>query len=165
MGSQHCNIDGKKIYSIDMMIAYIDIFSPEYEKINMNTMESYLNEKVWYDSEKKIYYSPKDLLNHPKKDTDKFLQRHMKRITNSNLKFPISIYKNNIIDGYNRLTKSYLLNKKTIKVFNFNDKIMNNFVVDTKKDYDHVNNLRLYEYIKLFVKNFKLESKNTLKLC
>ena len=54
MGSQTFNItNGKKIYSIDMMIAYIDIFSPEYEKINMNTMESYLNEKVWYDSEKK----------------------------------------------------------------------------------------------------------------
>ena len=55
MGSQHCDFDGKKIYSIDMMIAYIDIFSPKYEIIDMNKMESYLNTKVWYDSEKKIY--------------------------------------------------------------------------------------------------------------
>ena len=83
----------------------------------------------------------------------------MTRITNSNLKFPISIYKDEIIDGYHRLTKSYILNKKTIKVFLFDDKIMNKFVVNEKKDYDYVNNLRLYEYIKLFIKNFKLESK------
>ena len=160
MGSQTFNIsNGKKIYSIDMMIAYIDIFSPEYETITMNKMESYLNTKIWYDSKKNIYYSPKDVLNHPKKDTDKFLQHHMMRITNSNLKFPISIYKDEIIDGYHRLTKSYILNKKTIKVFLFDDKIMNKFVVNAKKDYDYVNNLRLYEYIKLFIKNFKLESK------
>jgi len=160
MGSQNFNIsNGKKIYSIDMMIAYIDIFSPKYETVNMSEMESYLNAKIWYDSEKKIYYSPKDVLNHPKKDTDKFLQHHMTRITNSNLKFPISIYKNEIIDGYHRLTKSYILNKKTIKVFLFDDKIMNKFVINAKKDYDYVNNLRLYEYIKLFIKNFKLESK------
>ena len=160
MGSQNFNIsNGKKIYSIDMMIAYIDIFSPKYETVNMSEMESYLNAKIWYDSEKKIYYSPKDVLNHPKKDTDKFLQHHMTRITNSNLKFPISIYKDEIIDGYHRLTKSYILNKKTIKVFIFDDKIMNKFVVNAKKDYDYVNNLRLYEYIKLFIKNFKLESK------
>ena len=160
MGSQTFNIsNGKKIYSIDMMIAYIDIFSPEYETITMNKMESYLNTKIWYDSKKNIYYSPKDVLNHPKKDTDKFLQHHMTRITNSNLKFPISIYKDEIIDCYHRLTKSYILNKKTIKVFLFDDKIMNKFVVNAKKDYDYVNNLRLYEYIKLFIKNFKLESK------
>ena len=162
MGSQHFNIDDKKIYSIDMMIAYIDIFSPEYEKIDMNRMKSYLDTKAWYDSDKKIYYSPKELLNHPKKDTDKFLQHHMKRITNSDLKFPISIYKNEIIDGYHRLTKSYLLNKKIIKVYKFNDKIMNNFVVNAKHDYNYVGNMRVYEYIKLFIKKFKLESKKKL---
>ena len=115
--SQTCSFNDDNIYSIDMMIAYIDIFSPKYDIINMDKMYSYLNEKIWHDPEKNKNYSPLDLLNHPEKNTDKFIKHHIKRILNSNLKFPISIYKNNIIDGYHRLTKSYILKKKLLKFF------------------------------------------------
>lgn len=67
MGSQHFNIDDKKIYSIDMMIAYIDIFSPEYEKIDMNRMKSYLDTKAWYDSDKKNILLSKRVIKSSKK--------------------------------------------------------------------------------------------------
>ena len=131
--SQTCSFNDENIYSIDMMIAYIDIFSPKYDRINMDKMYSYLNEKIWHDPDKNKNYSPLDLLNHPEKNTDKFIKHHIKRILNSNLKFPISIYKNNIIDGYHRLTKSYILKKKTIKFFLFDDKIMKKFLLNKKK--------------------------------
>jgi hypothetical protein len=44
--SQTCSFNDENIYSIDMMIAYIDIFSPKYDRINMDKMYSYLNEKI-----------------------------------------------------------------------------------------------------------------------
>lgn len=59
--------------------------------------------------------------------------------------------------------RCYLFNSSRVHISKSNKDIFQSvevlFVVDTKKDYNHVNNLRLYEYIKLFVKNFKLESK------
>ena len=44
---------------------------------------------------------------------------------NSNLKYPIIIIKNNIIvDGMHRLSKAYLLNKKYIKAYIFDNTLL-----------------------------------------
>ena len=36
---------------------------------------------------------------------------------------------------------------------------MKKFLLNKKKDYNYTNNLRVYEYIKLFIKNFNFVSK------
>lgn len=99
--------------------------------------------------EKNFFYSPWDVINNPKKYKDE-----MERIEKSNLKYPIIISGNNIIDGVHRLAKSYLNNKKKIKTYIFSNAEMNKFLISRTKDWNKINKLQTYDFIKLFYKRF-----------
>ena len=146
--------DNNKIYSVDMMFAYINIFKPKYEKINVDQFSKTLDYKGWGDPKNNIYYSPKQVLENPKKYKDE-----IKRINDANLKYPIIVYDNNIVDGVHRLTKSCLLNKKTIKAYIFDKEIMKKFLINKNKDWDKIHKIQTYEYIELFIKKFNLLEK------
>ena len=146
--------DNNKIYSVDMMFAYINIFKPKYEKINVDQFSKTLDYKGWGDPKNNIYYSPKQVLENPTKYKDE-----IKRINDANLKYPIIVYDNNIVDGVHRLTKSCLLNKKTIKAYIFNKEIMKKFLINKNKDWDKIHKIQTYEYIELFIKKFNLLEK------
>jgi len=73
---------------------------------------------------------------------------------NSNLKFPIVIANNNIVDGVHRLTKAYLQKKKEIKAYIFDGELLEKFLIDKNKNWDKVDKLNTYEYIELFFKRF-----------
>ena len=64
--------------------------------------------------------SVNDVLKNPKKYKDDY-----NRINNANLKYPIIMdIKGNIYDGVHRYIKSKLLNKKIIKVYLFDNKLL-----------------------------------------
>jgi len=146
--------DDKKIYSVDMMFAYIHIYKPKYKKINVEQLLHTLDYKGWGNPKENIYYSPKQVLENPKKYKDE-----IKRINEANLKYPIIVYDNNIVDGVHRLTKSCLINKKTIKAYIFDKEIMKNFLIDKNKDWNKVDKMQIYNYIELFIKKFDLLEK------
>ena len=98
------------------MFAYINIYHPKSKYIELNTLLKNLKYKGWGNPEKNFFYSPWDVINNPKKYKDE-----MERIEKSNLKYPIIISGNNIIDGVHRLAKSYLNNKKQIKTYIFSN--------------------------------------------
>lgn len=135
----------KYIYSVDMMFAYINIFKPKYVKFNVSDLIHNLKFKGWADS-KNGKYSPMDVLKHPGK-----YRKQMKRIHNADLNYPIIVYKNFIIDGAHRLSKSVLLGKKTIKVYVFDYKLMKKFIINS--DY-FVNKMEVYQFIELFNRRF-----------
>ena len=143
--------DDKKIYSVDMMFAYINIFKPKYTKIKFDQLLHTLEYKGWGDPKNNLFYSPKQVLENPKKYKDE-----IKRINDANLKFPIIVYNNNIVDGVHRLTKSCLLNKKTIKAYIFDKEIMKNFLIDKNNNWNKVDKIQTYNYIELFIKKFNL---------
>jgi len=143
--------DDKKIYSVDMMFAYINIFKLKYTKIKIDQLLHNLDYKGWGNPKINLFYSPKQVLENPKKYKDE-----IKRINESNLKYPIIVYNNNIVDGVHRLTKSCLLNKKTIKAYIFDDKTIKNFIIDKNKDWNKVDKIQIYNYIELFIKKFNL---------
>jgi hypothetical protein len=143
--------DDKKIYSVDMMFAYINIFKPKYTKIKIDQLLHNLEYKGWGDPKNNLFYSPKQVLENPRKYKDE-----IKRINEANLKYPIIVYNNNIVDGVHRLSKSYLLNKKTIKAYIFDDKTIKNFIIDKNKDWNKVDKIQVYNYIELFIKKFNL---------
>ena len=143
--------DNKKIYSVDMMFAYINIFKPKYTKIKTDQLLHNLEYKGLGDPKINLFYSPKQVLDNPKKYKDE-----IKRINEANLKYPIIVYNNNIVDGVHRLTKSFLLNKKTIKAYIFDDKTIKNFIIDKNKDWNKVDKIQIYNYIELFIKKFNL---------
>lgn len=136
----HTSGKGKIVYSVDMMIAYINIFKPNFVKININTIDYDLDNKGWGDAD----ISVNDVLRNPKKyktDHDK--------IKNADLKYPIIMdTKGNILDGVHRFIKSKLLNKKSIKVYIFDDDLLKKFIINRDGDYNP--QIEIYQYIELF---------------
>ncbi len=143
--------DSKKIYSVDLMIAYVNIYKPQTIKINPNDyINSIINYKGWGNPTKKIFYSPQDVLNNPIKYKDDY-----ERIMNANLKFPIIISKNNnIVDGVHRLIKAYIM-KKQIMAYVFDNNLLKKFLINKNGDYEKVDNLSTSDLIELFNRRFK----------
>ncbi len=141
--------NNKKIYSVDMIFAYINIFKPKYVKVNVQNYLSTLEYNGWGNPKIKEFFSPKNVIDNPKKYKEDY-----KRIMNSNLKFPIVIANNNIVDGVHRLTKAYLQKKKEIKAYIFDGELLEKFLIDKNKNWDKVDKLNTYDYIELFFKRF-----------
>jgi len=140
----HTTSKGKKVYSVDLMFAYINIFKPEATKINLNTINYDIDAKGWGDND----ISVSDVLKYPKK-----YKADYDRINEANLKYPIIMdTKGNIFDGVHRYIKLRLLNKKNIKAYIFDNKLLNKFIIDKTGNYDI--KLEINECIELFYKNF-----------
>lgn len=73
---------------------------------------------------------------------------------NSNLKYPIIIANNNIVDGVHRLTKAYLENRKYINSYIFNEDLLKKFLINKKLDWNKIDKLNTYDFIELFYKKF-----------
>ena len=50
-----------------------------------------------------------------------------------------------VIDGVHRLSKVYLQDKKHIKAYVFDKKIMKNFLINSRGDWNKVDNLQTYD--------------------
>jgi len=143
--------DNKNIYSVDMMFAYINIFKPKHKDILVNSLLHTLEYKGWGEPTKNIYYSPMEVIKNPKNNKYK---KEIERINKANLSYPIIIYNNYIIDGVHRLSKAYLDNKKKIKAYIFTKQEMDKFLIDKKLDWNKVDKLQIYDFIKLFYEQF-----------
>ena len=140
----HTTSKGKNVYSVDLMFAYINIFTPKTTKIKLDQINYNMDTQGWGEGN----ISVNDVLKNPKKYKDDY-----NRINNANLKYPIIIdTKGNIFDGVHRYIKSKLLNKKIIKAYIFDDKLLNKFIVNKTGDYN--TKLEINEYIELFYKKF-----------
>ena len=148
----HTYSDSNNIYSVDMMLAYINIFKPKnlILEIEIDNYLNVLDYKGWGNQKKKIFYSPADVMNDPKKHTHEY-----NKIMESNLKYPIIVDKNNIIDGVHRLSKAYLFGKKKIKAYFFDNKLMKKFLIDTKGNFDKVDRMTINDFIILFNNRFE----------
>lgn len=61
---------------------------------------------------------------------------------------------NNVVDGVHRLTKAYLTNQKKIKAYIFTKKEMNKFLINKTIDWNKVDELQTFDFIKLFYERF-----------
>lgn len=140
---------GKKIYSVDMMFAYINIFKPKSTKVPVAKLVNALEYEGWGDPQEDIYYSAFDVLDNPRK-----YKKEMARIKKANLQYPIIMDKKFIIDGVHRLTKAYIERRKTINAYIFDSKLMRKFLIDSDGNWDKVDSLDVHYFIQLFVKRF-----------
>jgi len=141
--------DDKKVYSVDMMFAYINMFKPSHVEIKISDLTGALENKGWYDEKSKKRISAQDVINNPSK-----YKPEVDRIRAANLKYPIIINNKMIVDGVHRLAKSHLLGKKTIKVYNFDNKLMKKFLISSNCDWQIVSTLEMSVFIELFCKRF-----------
>jgi len=144
--------DQPNIHSVDMMMAYVNIFKPSTVELPVEMLLPQLEENLWGD------FSPMDVVNQP---TKKKYAGHIKRIRDANLSYPIFVTgEHNIIDGAHRISKALLLNKKTISAYIFTPALMKKFVIhkgfteDGKIDEDGAQEVPLSEALTLFYKRF-----------
>lgn len=144
----------KYIYSVDMMIAYINIFKIKYENIKIDELSHVLNFNYW--TKNNISYSPLDVIN------DKKYKKELNEIKNVDLKYPIIIADKGVfkdyyvvIDGVHRLTKAYLNNKKYIKTYILNKEECKKFLIDKSGNYNKVDKMKIYDFIINFYDKFK----------
>ena len=141
----HTFSSGKKVYSVDLMLAYVNIYKPKYKNILVEDLLHVLEYKGWGNPEKNIYYSALDVINNPGR---KKYKHEIDRIKNADLKYPIILHKNYIVDGVHRLSKAFLDGKKTIKAYVFTD--IDKFLVsETGKT-----KFETYDLIKIFNERF-----------
>ncbi len=74
--------DGKIVYSVDFMFAYINIFKPKSREVDITKIKFDINRICWA----RRTLSPMDVLRNPDKYKDEY-----ERIINSDLKYPIIV--------------------------------------------------------------------------
>lgn len=139
--------NNKNIFSVDMMLSYVNIFGHPKEKLPIDVFISQLEENVWGD------WSPMDVINklHLKKYKD-----DAERIEKANLSNPVIVTgKHKIVDGYHRVAKAYLEGKKHVDVYVFNSDLMNKFIINRDMDFVKVHShTNVHEILELWAKRF-----------
>ena len=143
--------DGKKIYSVDMMFAYINLSKPKHVVVDVAKYLRTLEFDGWGDPAKGIKFTPLDVIKNPDK---KMYQDDMKRIKNADLKYPIIIAGNYIVDGVHRLAKAHLTNKKKIKAYVFTGDLLKKFLINSQGDWDKIDKYQTYDFIEMYCKRF-----------
>jgi hypothetical protein len=150
--------DGKTIYSVDMMFAYISVFKPRSRKVKIESYEKTLDFDGWGDPSKGVKYSAKDVLETPSKFKDE-----INRIEKADMRFPIIVTsKGHVVDGVHRITKAVMQGMKTIRAYIFDDETMRKFVINRNGDWTKVHAMRTDNFISLFCKRFCIDFKNKI---
>lgn len=137
------------IYSVDMMFAYINIFKPEINYVPIKSLEHMLNYNIWSDNG--TGYSPMNVLKNQK---NRAYADDMTRINNADLRYPIILSGDEIIDGYHRLTKAKLIGNKNIRAYKFSSALLKKFLIDDQNNWNKVDSLKINDFIELFYKKF-----------
>lgn len=143
--------DGRNIYSVDMMFAYLNLFGYPISTINVSDYVPNLSFKIWGDPSESVGkpFSPIDVINNPKKYPDDY-----DRIINADLSYPIILHNEDIVDGAHRLSKAYIEGVKQLKAYKFGDSFLNKFIINTDYDWNAVEKLNKNDYIEIFHRRF-----------
>lgn len=138
-------------FSVDMMIAYVNIFKPKVHNLDAGVLYKNLYHECWGDPKAKIKYSPMDMIGDMK---NKKYMEDKTRVIKTKTKYPIIVWDGFVIDGVHRLTKAYLHKKKKIKAYVFSDKLMEKFIISKSKTWYDTDCVEPYNTIKLFYERF-----------
>ena len=139
--------DDKYIYSVDMMMAYVNTNKIPVEKVSVKDNLSQLEQDVWGD------YSPSDVLRHPER---KKYADNIQRMKEADLSYPIFMTsKFQIIDGYHRFLKAVQENNTYIKAYIFDPPLMRKFIINKELDFVAVHQkMAIHDLLEMYVKRF-----------
>lgn len=136
-----CTYNGK-LYSVDLIHAYVNIYKPPIEKIDIDYLIKNLDFPGWdHGTIKGKRISARDVLKYPKK-----YKKERAQIDDADLKYPIIVTGDIIIDGIHRLTKAHLLGKKHINAYVFSKTELKKFAIKDEC-------MPISKYIEIFVKD------------
>jgi hypothetical protein len=139
--------DTKNIFSVDMMISYVNVIKHPKLSVPIDVFIPQLDEKVWGD------WSPLDVINNMNL---KKYKEDAEQIQKADLSYPVIVTgKYKIVDGYHRVAKAYLEGKMYIDVYMFNSDLMNKFIINRDMDFVKVHkHTDVYEILDLWAKRF-----------
>jgi hypothetical protein len=138
--------DGKYIYSVDMMLAYINTIGHPVEKIPTTELVPQLELEVWGD------WSPMTVINNMDK---KKYAKNAERIEKANMTYPIIIAGGRIVDGYHRAAKAYLKGTKQMKAYVFDAALMRKFILNKDMNFVKVHqHTSIRDILELWTKRF-----------
>ncbi len=146
--------DGKNIYSVDMMLAYINSNKHPNQEFSIEEFIPQLTQPVWGD------WSPLTVIQNMDK---KKYAANAERIRKANLTYPIIITGkptpqtrlHSIVDGYHRISRAHLEGKTTIKAYVFEKSLMNKFILDKDSDFVKVHqHMSVSDILELYIKRF-----------
>jgi disulfide oxidoreductase YuzD len=137
--------DGKHIYSVDMMLAYLNTVVHPKVKLEITALLDQLQKTVW-DTE------PMSVLK--QMDAKKY-KSDAERIRKANLAYPIIVTsKHVIVDGYHRVARTYMEGIKTIDAHVFDAALMRKFILVKGMDFAALNKLNIFNILELWTKRF-----------
>ena len=139
--------DDKHIYSVDMMMAYVNTHKLKPEAFSIEENRWQIEQPVWGD------YSPADVLQHPER---KKYSDNIDRMKKADLSYPIFVTSNHqIIDGYHRVLKAIHKKEKNIKAYVFDGNLMKKFIINKDLDFPAVHQrMGVHELLEIYVKRF-----------
>ena len=141
--------DTKHIYSVDMMIAYVNMFKHPVTTIPTESFYSQLTENIWGEA------TPITPLQVIEKIHLKKYAANAERIHSADLSYPIFVDSSHrILDGYHRVSKAYIEGKKNVRAYVFDAELMKKFILVKTLDFGKLNSLSIYEILELWSKNF-----------
>ena len=138
--------DGKHIYSVDMMVAYLNTVGHPVIKLPTIALLRQLTQKVW-DTE------PVSVLEHM--DAKKY-KSDAARIRNANMDYPIIVTGrgHTIVDGYHRVARAQMDGQTTINAHVFDAALMRKFILVKGMDFVALNKLNIFDVLELWSRRF-----------
>ena len=140
--------DEKNIYSVDMMLAYLNTHKHPVTELPMTEFEWQLQQDVWGD------WSPADVLKNPKA---KKYAENSERIKKADLSYPVIVTAqgHKLVDGYHRVAKAFSQGKKTVQAVIFPASLMRKFILNDELNFVKVHQqTSLHEILELWAKRF-----------
>lgn len=139
--------DEKYIYSVDMMLTYVNTHKLPIEKVNLQENLWQIQQNVWGE------YSPSDVLQHPEK---KKYAENIQRIHQADLSYPILMTsKYQIIDGYHRFLKAMQKGETTIKAYILEPSILRKCILRKDLNYKKLHETtEIHDVLEIYVRRF-----------
>jgi hypothetical protein len=139
--------NNKNIFSVDMMISYVNVFGHPKVKLPIDVFIPQLDEKVWGD------WSPLEVVNNMK---SKKYKEDADKIEKADTTYPVIVTgKHKIVDGFHRIAKAYLEGKKHIDVYVFTSDLMDKFIINRDLNFVKVHShTDVHELLDLWAKRF-----------
>ena len=137
--------DGKHIYSVDMMLAYLNTVGHPTTTFPITSLLDQLQKTVW-DTE------PMSVLK--QMDAKKY-KTNAERIRKANLAYPIIVTsKHVIVDGYHRVARAYMEGITTIDAHVFDAALMRKFILVKGMDFAALSKINIFDILELWTKRF-----------
>jgi hypothetical protein len=144
--------NGKNVYSVDMMLAYVNINKPKAVMIPVEEFTHVLDYPGWSGADG-ANYSARDVLDKPRK-----YPAESRRIREANLTYAILIHKQgkhmHVVDGVHRITKAYLTKRVNIKCIVLTNEEMKKFKLSGDGDWRAVEERFKKEGIHALIEQF-----------